>query len=247
MDSTGCSSPNVDSLLVRIWLRLTKSRLSTSSSTGKVLAELKKKKSATARNSGTATGSGGVSRVPSASGTSGSQPGVKSRDSGFTAGSGFPKGVLNAVCFFLRCAIAFGRCSVPPSLPSIVVDSNFQGSQTAPDPSNAPAHGHSTLPIAPVASTSSTSSAQSHGARSTTGKEKGPTASDLNLSKFSTADRTILEELKANILAREAQFVIKGIGHATVGGKKCPGKKYHPYSKEDVPYPRSYDREVVDL
>ncbi len=135
----------------------------------------------------------------------------------------------------------------PSSLASVFIDSTFQGSQTAPDPPNAPTRGHSTLPIAPVASTSSTSSAQSHGTRSTTGKEKGPTASDLNLSKFSTADRTILEELKANIRAREAQFVIKGIGHATVGGKKCPGKKYHPYPKEDVPYPRSYDREVVDL
>jgi hypothetical protein len=134
-----------------------------------------------------------------------------------------------------------------PPPPPLLLNQFFQGSQTAPDPPNAPTRGHSTLPIAPVASTSSTSSAQSHGTRSTTGKEKGPTASDLNLAKFSTADRTILEELKANILAREAQFVIKGIGHATVGGKKCPGKKYHPYPKEDVPYPRSYDREVVDL
>ncbi|KDR82916.1 hypothetical protein GALMADRAFT_238570 [Galerina marginata CBS 339.88] len=65
--------------------------------------------------------------------------------------------------------------------------------------------------------------------------------------KFSTADRTILEQLKANLQAREAQFVVKGVGHAVVGGGYSPGKKHHPYRKEEVPYPRSYGREVVDL
>ncbi|KAJ3932321.1 MAG: hypothetical protein NXY57DRAFT_894439 [Lentinula lateritia] len=59
--------------------------------------------------------------------------------------------------------------------------------------------------------------------------------------KFSTADRTILEELKRNISAREAQFIVKGplTNHS--------GRKHHPFNKEDVPYPRSYDREVLDL
>jgi len=32
-----------------------------------------------------------------------------------------------------------------------------------------------------------------------------------------------------------------------MGGRRCPGKKYHPYRKDEVPYPRSYDKEVVDL
>ncbi|KAJ4491492.1 hypothetical protein C8J55DRAFT_504342 [Lentinula edodes] len=89
--------------------------------------------------------------------------------------------------------------------------------------------------------------------------------------KFSTADRTILEELKRNISAREAQFIVKGpltnhsgsdngyrggngggglglgvqlgMGGFGVSG----GRKHHPFKKEDVPYPRSYDREVLDL
>ncbi|KIM40851.1 hypothetical protein M413DRAFT_154519 [Hebeloma cylindrosporum] len=65
--------------------------------------------------------------------------------------------------------------------------------------------------------------------------------------KFSTVDRTILEQLKANLQAREAQFTLKGVGHTIVGGGRSPGKKHHPYSKEVVPYPRSYGREVVDL
>ncbi|KAJ3881759.1 hypothetical protein F5051DRAFT_321253 [Lentinula edodes] len=60
--------------------------------------------------------------------------------------------------------------------------------------------------------------------------------------KFSTADRTILEELKRNISAREAQFIL-GMGGLGVSG----GRKHHPFKKEDVPYPRSYDREVLDL
>jgi len=111
------------------------------------------------------------------------------------------------------------------------------------------------LPIVPVASSSSTSSAQSRGARGAASQGKGisslpqapPLSSDANLAKFSTADRTILEELKANIRAREAQFVIKGAGHRILGGRKSNGKKHHPYPKDEVPYPRSYDREVVDL
>ncbi|KAJ3715384.1 hypothetical protein C8R42DRAFT_631982 [Lentinula raphanica] len=89
--------------------------------------------------------------------------------------------------------------------------------------------------------------------------------------KFSTADRTILEELKRNISAREAQFVVKGpytnSGNSKnsyksgyggensglgiqfgMGGLVGSGsRKHHPFKKEEVPYPRSYDREVLDL
>ncbi|TFK74840.1 hypothetical protein BDN72DRAFT_634881 [Pluteus cervinus] len=64
--------------------------------------------------------------------------------------------------------------------------------------------------------------------------------------KFSTADRTILEELKRNILARESQFVVKG---AIPGGPTGvrQGRKHHAYSRTEVPYPRSYERVVLDL
>ena len=65
--------------------------------------------------------------------------------------------------------------------------------------------------------------------------------------QFSTADRTILEELKRNISARAAQFTVKGAGIVDGSGIVRPGKKYHPYQREEVPYPRSYDREVLDL
>lgn len=65
--------------------------------------------------------------------------------------------------------------------------------------------------------------------------------------KFSTADRKILEELKLNISAREAQFVKKGTGVSFGRNGVGCGKKHHPYSRRDVPYPRSYEREVLDL
>ncbi|TFY83031.1 hypothetical protein EWM64_g987 [Hericium alpestre] len=51
---------------------------------------------------------------------------------------------------------------------------------------------------------------------------------------FSTADRAILEELQRGITARELQFVMKG------------GKKHHCYSPAIAPYPRNYERVVVD-
>lgn len=78
------------------------------------------------------------------------------------------------------------------------------------------------------------------------------TTSDLNAqqqknSQFSTADRTILEELKRNIHARNAQFVQKGVGIHLTDGTVSAGKRHHPYSRRDVPYPRSYDRDVIDL
>lgn len=67
---------------------------------------------------------------------------------------------------------------------------------------------------------------------------------------FSTLDRTILEELKLALTARESQFVYKGLGsgggmgNGAMGGR---GERHHPYPKEEVPYPRSYERGVVDL
>ncbi|KAH9933217.1 uncharacterized protein BXZ73DRAFT_46467, partial [Epithele typhae] len=56
-----------------------------------------------------------------------------------------------------------------------------------------------------------------------------------NDAPFSTVDRTILAELRQKIRAREAQFVVRG------------GKKYHACRPDEVPYPRSYDRQVVDM
>lgn len=50
-----------------------------------------------------------------------------------------------------------------------------------------------------------------------------------------------------SIRAREAQFVVKGVGNLAVGGGRSPGKKHHSYPANEVPYPRSYEREVVDL
>ncbi|KAF5314914.1 hypothetical protein D9619_006945 [Psilocybe cf. subviscida] len=65
--------------------------------------------------------------------------------------------------------------------------------------------------------------------------------------QFSTADRTILQQLKDSIKAKNAQFVLKGVGQTVLGGGKGSGKKHHPFSPEEVPYPRSYDRDIVDL
>ncbi|KAF4617320.1 hypothetical protein D9613_006138 [Agrocybe pediades] len=65
--------------------------------------------------------------------------------------------------------------------------------------------------------------------------------------QFSTADRKILAQLKVNQQALDAQFKIKGFGHMVFGSAKSKGKKYHTHPKEEVPYPRSYDREVLDL
>ncbi|KAI1794892.1 hypothetical protein LXA43DRAFT_882893 [Ganoderma leucocontextum] len=53
--------------------------------------------------------------------------------------------------------------------------------------------------------------------------------------QFSTVDRTILQELRQKIRAREDQFVTRG------------GRKHHAFSPVDVPYPRSYDRQMVDM
>ncbi|KAJ7288242.1 hypothetical protein C8J57DRAFT_1214434 [Mycena rebaudengoi] len=70
--------------------------------------------------------------------------------------------------------------------------------------------------------------------------------------KFSTADRTILQELKRNIHARASQFVIKGglieggRGATSVSMTRL-GARHHAYDREEVPYPRSYASEVLDL
>ncbi|KAJ3540408.1 hypothetical protein NMY22_g4306 [Coprinellus aureogranulatus] len=79
--------------------------------------------------------------------------------------------------------------------------------------------------------------------------EPAPSSSSAKETKtqFSTADRTILEELKRNIHARNAQFVLKGVGVHLTDGTVSLGKRHHPYSRHEVPYPRSYDREVVDM
>ncbi|KAI0081651.1 hypothetical protein K474DRAFT_1258092 [Panus rudis PR-1116 ss-1] len=52
--------------------------------------------------------------------------------------------------------------------------------------------------------------------------------------QFSTADRTILEELKQKMKARDSQFKVRS------------GKKHHPYSPTEVPYPTHYERDVLD-
>ncbi|KAI5118808.1 hypothetical protein M0805_005150 [Coniferiporia weirii] len=52
--------------------------------------------------------------------------------------------------------------------------------------------------------------------------------------RFSTTDRTILAELKHSLSVRESKFVVKN------------GKKHHPYSEKEVPFPRNYERLVLD-
>lgn len=66
--------------------------------------------------------------------------------------------------------------------------------------------------------------------------------------KFSTADRTILQELKRNIDAKEAQFLVKFNPRSGSGASGIAGRgRHHPFDKEQVPYPRNYDQEVLDL
>ncbi|KAF8631703.1 hypothetical protein AX15_002251 [Amanita polypyramis BW_CC] len=65
--------------------------------------------------------------------------------------------------------------------------------------------------------------------------------------RFSAADRKILEELRRNISAREAQFAAKGRSVSFGRNGVVHGKKHHPYPRREVPYPRNYEREVLDL
>ncbi|GJE88315.1 methyltransf-25 domain-containing protein [Phanerochaete sordida] len=53
-------------------------------------------------------------------------------------------------------------------------------------------------------------------------------------SGFSTPDRTVLQELRRRMQERDGKFVVRN------------GKKHHPYGPDEVPYPRSYERNVVD-
>ncbi|KAG7440858.1 uncharacterized protein BT62DRAFT_564742 [Guyanagaster necrorhizus] len=98
--------------------------------------------------------------------------------------------------------------------------------------------------------------------RSSADKQRGK---GIGAAKFSTADRTVLEELKRSLNARAAQFVVKNGSHGT--GKTAPGpgngiswgatglgavgvfngKKHHPFGKDEVPYPRCYEKDVLDL
>ncbi|KAG6915147.1 hypothetical protein DXG01_013042 [Tephrocybe rancida] len=65
--------------------------------------------------------------------------------------------------------------------------------------------------------------------------------------RFSTADRTIQQGLKEKREAKEAEFVKKGEGSSLVPALGFGGKRHHKFPKEEVPYPRSYEREVIDL
>lgn len=108
--------------------------------------------------------------------------------------------------------------------------------------------------VAPSSSSQSHSSAVQQGVKT---KDKA--------AKFSTADRTVLEELKRNLNARAAQFVVK---NGSCGSGKSPsgassgiswgatglgavgvfnGKKHHPFGKDEIPYPRCYEKDVLDL
>ena len=51
---------------------------------------------------------------------------------------------------------------------------------------------------------------------------------------LSTPDRTILEELKKKMKARDDQFELRN------------GKRHHACPPQEVPYPRSYERHVID-
>ncbi|KAK0210837.1 hypothetical protein DFS33DRAFT_1406259, partial [Desarmillaria ectypa] len=82
----------------------------------------------------------------------------------------------------------------------------------------------------------------------------GATPSKSRLSdrknKFSATDRMTLEELKRTISARDAHFVVKGgltqsWGADAVGS--IGGRRHHPFSRDQVPYPRCYEKDVLDL
>ncbi|OBZ68915.1 Demethylmenaquinone methyltransferase [Grifola frondosa] len=60
-------------------------------------------------------------------------------------------------------------------------------------------------------------------------------ATAKNDAQFSTVDRTILDQLRRKVQAREEQFILRN------------GKKHHAFSAKEVPYPRSYERHVIDL
>ncbi|KAL1702751.1 hypothetical protein EV121DRAFT_209352 [Schizophyllum commune] len=100
------------------------------------------------------------------------------------------------------------------------------------------AHGRMIVDIGGVPKAVAGGSSSSGRARSSEGLEA---LSDLDSDggRFNTTDRTILQELRRNQSAREAEFVIKGLPQHP--------QKHHPYPRDQVPYPRSYEREVLDL
>lgn len=113
--------------------------------------------------------------------------------------------------------------SMPPPPPSSGSTSRF-------------ANGISSTSIHPPPSSPTRSS---HNTNNTTNNNFSPKSP-----KSSSTDPTTP---KRGLQAREAQFRIKGVGHLTTGGVLSPGKRHHPYSSRVVPYPRSYEREVLDL
>ncbi|KAG7447987.1 uncharacterized protein BT62DRAFT_747189 [Guyanagaster necrorhizus] len=68
--------------------------------------------------------------------------------------------------------------------------------------------------------------------------------------KFSTADRTVLEELRRSISTRDAQFVVKGgitKSWGADGVGSIGGRRHHPFNRDQVPYPRCYEKDILDL
>ncbi|KAF7985559.1 hypothetical protein HWV62_3821 [Athelia sp. TMB] len=116
-------------------------------------------------------------------------------------------------------------------------------------PSGPPRRDSHSIPyIQSHSSESISASSSSHSRNKGKGKEIGHTqTSGPNLS---TLDRTILQELKLSLSARDSQFVLKGPSPSCsspfglgLGG----GTRHHPYPPSEVPYPRSYARSIVDL
>ncbi|KAL1742349.1 hypothetical protein HDZ31DRAFT_43460 [Schizophyllum fasciatum] len=100
------------------------------------------------------------------------------------------------------------------------------------------AHGRMIVDIGGIPRGAAGSSGTHRGTRSSEGLDVLSDAGSDG-ERFNTADRTILQELRRNQSAREAEFVVKGLPQRP--------QKHHPYRRDQVPYPRSYEREVLDL
>ncbi|KAI0052694.1 hypothetical protein FA95DRAFT_1592645 [Auriscalpium vulgare] len=93
------------------------------------------------------------------------------------------------------------------------------------------------LPVtsSPLRATSSHDSASASASASTSSTSSATAATTPPPdTQFSTTDRAILAELKRNVAARESQFKMKS------------GRKHHPYPLKEAPYPRNYERVVID-
>ncbi|KAG5719736.1 Sterol 24-C-methyltransferase [Termitomyces sp. T112] len=126
----------------------------------------------------------------------------------------------------------------------------FLGSSFYPGHSNGTRHPFpegvkSPTKSAPTHTTSSRSTLPSLATLRTTNELDAPTTTPERNLSLSTADRTIMQELKLE--ARYAHFVIKGEGSLLGCSLTRHGKKHHAFPPESVPYPRSYGREVIDL